>query len=214
MKLNNTLPPMGSLANNKAPQAKPNLNTQRDGSVELVITTARNALNFSEFLRCLTQDSIKLSSTTVEAANGLFENRLLADAYRPGLRSFRENTPKELGKMNNFLKLYHHFHIQNRELSGAEPVIQAAHMEIRNPFEEIQHSGIRDDFQSLRLPQNNLPIPNLYASEFKPAAADGENLFEIPFILTTDPASILDAIRGIEESIGRMEIQLKLRRSF
>jgi hypothetical protein len=204
---------MGSLAHNKSPQAKPNLNTQRDGSVALVITTARNALNFSEFLRCLTQDSIKLSSTTVEAANGLFENRLLVDANRPGLRSFRENTVQELGKMNNFLKLYHHFHKQNCELRGAEPVIQAAHMEIRNPFEEIQHSGIRDDFQSLGLPQNNLPIPNLYASRFQPAAADGENLFKIPFILTTDPASILDAIRRIEESIGRMEILLKLRRS-
>jgi hypothetical protein len=205
---------MGSLANNKAPQAKPNLNTQRDGSVALVITTARNALNFSGLLRCLTQDSIKLSSTTVEAANGLFENRLLVDANRPGLRSFRENTEQELGKMNNFLKFYHHFHKQNCELRGAEPVIQAAHMEIRNPFEQIEHSGIIHDFQSLRLPQNNLPIPNLSASKFKPAAADGENLLEIPFILTTDPASILDAIRSIEESIDRMETPLKLMRSF
>jgi hypothetical protein len=209
MKLNNTLPPMGSLAHNKSPQAKPNLNTQRDGSVALVITTARNALNFSGLLRCLTQDSIKLSSTTVEAANGLFENRLLADAYRPGSRSFRENTPKELGKMNNFLKLYHHFHIQNRELSGAEPVIQSAHLEVKHPYEQIEHSGIIHDFQSLRLPENNLPLPNRYQYTFKPADADGgEQLLEIPFILTTNLASTSKTIRGLAEIIGQMGEQL------
>ncbi len=39
MKLNNTFSPMGSFANNKAPQAKPNLNTQRDGKVQAILTT-------------------------------------------------------------------------------------------------------------------------------------------------------------------------------
>jgi hypothetical protein len=49
MKLNNTLPPMGSLANNKASQAKPNLNTQRDGKVQVIFTT--NAISTFSFDR-------------------------------------------------------------------------------------------------------------------------------------------------------------------
>jgi hypothetical protein len=52
MKLNNTLPPMGSLANNKAPQAKPNLNTQRDGKVQAIFTTnASSTFSLDQLLR-------------------------------------------------------------------------------------------------------------------------------------------------------------------
>jgi len=43
---------MGSLANNKAPQAKPNLNTQRDGKVQAILTTNDSStFSFDKLLR-------------------------------------------------------------------------------------------------------------------------------------------------------------------
>ena len=198
---------MGSLANNKAPQAKPNLNTQRDGSVALVITTGKETLNFSGFLNGVTKDSIPhLSSIRSKAANGLVENRLLADADRPGSRSFRENTKKELLQISKFLGFYLQGDPRPRR---ANPVIQSAHIEVKHPYEQIEHSGIIHDFRSLRLPQNNLPLPNLYQYKFKPADADGgEQLLEIPFILTTNLASTSETIRSIQGIIDQMGEQL------
>jgi hypothetical protein len=205
MKLNNTLPPMGSLAHNKAPQAKPNLNTQRDGSVELVITTM-NTLNLSGFLNGVTQDLIPHLSARIVKTEDVIQNRVLADAGRPGSRSFLEITREELLEISEFLGFY----LQGDSLLGrAKPVIQAAHLEFRNPYDPKKLRGIREDLRRLKLPQNNLPIPNPYRLNFKPADADGGGqLLEIPFILTTNLASTSKTIRGLAEIIGQMGEQL------
>ena len=200
---------MGSFANNKAPQAKPNLNTQRDGSVALVITTGKNTLHFSGFLNGVTSDLIEhLSSTRKKAANGLFENRLLADAYIPGSPSFRENTRQELAEISQFLTIYLDHLRRNPTGRKAEPVIHGAHIEIQHPYEQIEHIKFRDDIIRLTLPKNERLKVDLDGSVFRPADADGEQLLKIPFILTTDPASTSETIRGLAQIIGQMGEQI------
>ena len=210
---------MGSLANNKASQAKPNLNTQRDGSVELVITTGKNTLNFSGFLNGVTSDLIKhLSARILETPHGI-QNRLLADADRPGFRLFDENTRQELADISQFLTIYLDHLRRNPTGKEAKPDIQGAHIEIRHPYEQIQHIKFRNDIIRLTLPKNERLKVDLDGSVFRRADADGgEQLLEIPFILTTDPASTsetirglasnLDTIRGLAQIIGQMGKQL------
>ncbi len=217
MKLNNTFSPMGSLANNKAPQAKPNLNTQRDGSVELVITTGENTLNFSGFLNGVTSDLIKhLSARILETPHGI-QNRLLADTYIPSIPSspsFRENTKQELAQISRYLGLY----LEGDPLHGkAKPIIFLAHMEIQHPYKQIKHSGIREDFQRLDLPKNKPLNADLTGSLFIPAAADGEQLFEVRFLPAGSASNLhgnkglesnLNTIREIKEIIGQIGGQI------
>jgi hypothetical protein len=218
MKLNNTLPPMGSLAHNKAPQAKPNLNTQRDGSVELVITTM-NTLNLSGFLNSVTRDSIPHLSARIVETEHVIQNRVLADAGRPGSRSFLEITKKELDEISEFLRLY----LQGDPLrKKAKPVIFAAYLGFRNPYDLEKLRGIREDLRRLNLPKNELLNVDLNGDLFNvdangsllaPEADRVHKLLKVRF----DPAdtestlhgdrgfeSNLETIRGIQEITGQM----------
>jgi hypothetical protein len=193
MKLNNTLPPMGSLAHNKAPQAKPNLNTQRDGKVQAILTTYPSS-NFSfdklfRGLEGLSDFHISTSRVNYNPPRMDFPattHTLSIEDSR--LHPSPESLKRELKTMSTIL-------LGKNE--AGYPITKRQPRPITSARLEFYDIPLTDDaFRGLEIPENHLL--NVYTK--KPIDRIGPTAFElIPTIRDTKPAdtSPESVIRGL-----------------
>jgi hypothetical protein len=155
MKLNNTLPPMGSFANNKASQAKPNLNTQRDGKVQVIFTTdPRSTFSFDKLfsrgLEGLSDFHISTSRVNEHPLSRGFDIRHILSIEDSRLHPSRESLKRELEAISTILlgKNEAGYPITKRQL---RPITGA-----RLEFHDIPLDEIKDAFIGLKIPQHHL----------------------------------------------------------
>jgi hypothetical protein len=158
MKLNNTLPPMGSLAHNKAPQAKPNLNTQRDGKVQAIFTTnAISTFSFDRLFRGFegfegpfTDFHISTSLVNNNPLRRGFDIRHILSIEVPLPSPSRESLKRELETMSILLLGNNNKGYPKRR--RPLPPITSSSLE----FYDIPLDEIKDAFMGLRIPQHHL----------------------------------------------------------
>jgi hypothetical protein len=155
MKLNNTLPPMGSLAHNKAPQAKPNLNTQRDGKVQAILTTTDSStFSFDKLLRgfraTFSAYTIFTNRVNEYPLQRGFDIRHILSIEVPLPSPSRESLKRELETMSILLRGNNNKgYPRSRRLL---PPITSLRIE----FQGIPSDEIKGAFMGLRIPQHHL----------------------------------------------------------
>jgi hypothetical protein len=158
MKLNNTLPPMGSLANNKAPQAKPNLNTQRDGKVQAIFTTnASSTFSLDQLLRGFegfegpfTDFHISTNRVNEYPLRRGFDIRHILSIEDPLPSPSRESLKRELETMSILLRGNNNKGYP-RPRRPLPPITS-----LRIEFQGIPSDEIKGAFMGLRIPQHHL----------------------------------------------------------